>query len=186
MKLSSFSTEGRCHHAITVTGLWHSSDGKNVRIYLLDEWAESAAFEFFIENIYALANKWLLNSFWLETIAGQKYLKFHIETQNARDKRFLIVNELKIDRSRNAKYSRIEALAPYFYRGEFYVSRRHKHFLGEYQRYSRNYKGTIDILDTLAYAPQVWDSVSYSQQEWGELDSMRRDAFIERVGIAGY
>lgn len=177
--------EGRCHHAITITGIYHSLDGKSLRIYLLDAWAESAAFESFIDTIYRLADKWLLNSFWLETVAGQKYLKFHIETQNLRDKRFLIVNELKLDRSKNAKFNRIESLTPYFYRGEVYVRREQTRFLTEYQKYSRNYHGPIDILDTLGYAPQIWDSTVYNGEEWSRADELRQD-LLTGVGVTGY
>lgn len=143
---------GRCRHAIAITGYSMMFE----RAYLLEYWAASASYDDFFGNIYKLADKWKLEEFWLETIAAQKYIKYHIDYRNRIENRKLKVNELKSARTDAAKKIRIESFAPLYENNQFYCQRRHTDFLAEYNQYP--FGKTVDILDTIGYAPQTWTS----------------------------
>lgn len=145
--------DGRCRHAITVTGV----SNKPFRIYLLDIWAESCGYEQFVAKIFELAKKWKLRRVWLETIAAQKYLKAYLDYKKQVDKVEIKFEELKTDKTANAKARRIESLSVYTESNQLWVPKfgeRNAQFMGEYLSYPHG--KTKDILDTLGYAPQTW------------------------------
>lgn len=155
--------EGRCRSAITVTAKLE----KPRRIYLLDVWAEAASPEVFIQTIFNMALAWKVTDVYLETIAAQKYLFYHLKTllkekrlENDFFKRLRFI-ELKTPKTKNAKAIRIESLGPMFERGEFWVNESgQQEFLEEYKSYPA---GRLrDVLDTLGYGPQVWDKDSHT------------------------
>jgi hypothetical protein len=150
--------DGRCRHAITITGIMENPQ----RIYLLDCWAESCPIGNFIETIFEMAIAWKLKEIHLETIAAQKYLKFHLEyyirvhAGERPEIRNLKIVELKTPKTAGAKKMRIDSLAPIFERGEFWVNTAGmQEFEEEYEAYG-NKNGLIDVLDTLGYGPSVW------------------------------
>ena len=67
--------KGRCRHAITITGIQQ----KPRRIYLLRTWAKATDTNTFVETIFELATAFKINTIHIETVAAQKYLKFHLE-----------------------------------------------------------------------------------------------------------
>jgi len=172
--------EGRCRHSIIITGLDPATD----RIYLLDLWAQSMPFDDLTHNIYKMAEKWRLQEFYLETVAAQRILKYHIEYRNKVEKRRLRVNELKTDRSKNSKWTRIDALSPLFEQGKIFVRRDQSAFLDEYYRYTHSTRHTVDILDCLGYAPQTW-SVARSGDIAKVIDA-RRARHNRPSGTTGY
>jgi hypothetical protein len=180
--------KGRCRHAVSVLGYYKQKlDGKtDERMYLLDSWAESCTYEKLVAKIYELAAYWRLTEFWLETVAAQKILKFYLEYRNRIEGHVLKVNELKIDYSPNAKVRRIEGLNPWFAEHRFFTQRRFKDFAMEYKSFP--YGKTLDILDTVAYAPQVFDSVGVTPKQeikvW--LEQNKQNNPILNVGVAGY
>lgn len=151
--------KGRCRHAINVTGIAENPR----RVYLLDCWAKSCGFDEFIETMFHLAIEvWKLDEIWLETIAAQKYLKYHmdylIKERVASDPRYsnLTIKELVTPRTANAKKGRIDGLGPIFERGEFWVNVvGADEFFEEFEAYPAG--KLVDVLDTLGYGPQVWD-----------------------------
>lgn len=157
---------GRARHAIIVVG-YHQGRGRISskfsnnesidpdRMYLLDVWAASMNYEDLLANIWKMADKWQMKEFWLETVAAQKYLKAYIEYRNKIEKRYLRVRELKTERHKNAKWDRIDALAPAFEQGRFYVRRDQSAFLDEYYRYSHSTRYPVDVLDCAGYSLQV-------------------------------
>jgi phage terminase large subunit-like protein len=157
-------SDGRARHAIVVTGF----DPETDRIYLLDLWAKSMSYDDLMANIYKIATTWNLGEFWLETIAAQKYLKYHIEYRNKIENRRLTVRELKSEHSKNAKRTRIEALEPLFREGRFWVRNDQAEFLDEYYDYPGG--RTVDILDCLGYATQTWNAIHAKRI----LDMMRQ------------
>lgn len=171
--------EGRCRHSIIITGLDPATD----RIYLLDLWAQSMPYDDLTANIYKMAEKWRLQEFWLETVAAQRILKYHLEYRNKVEKRHLRVNELKTDRSKNSKWTRIDAMSPLFEQGKIFVRRDQSAFLDEYYRYTHSTRHTVDILDCLGYAPQTW-SVAHSR-DLAKLQELRR-ARHNRPSVTGY
>jgi Terminase RNaseH-like domain len=169
---------GRANHAIIVTGL----DPESNRCYLLDVWAESMSYDHLMAKVYKMAFQWELRQFWLETIAAQKYLKYHIEYRNKVEGRTLKVNTLQSERSRNAKRTRIESLDALFREGRFFCRRDQSSFLNEYYSYPGS--RTIDVLDCLSYAPQTWNSV-YARGIM-QYAHERREAMRSRQTVTGY
>jgi hypothetical protein len=180
--------KGRCRHAISVVGyLKEKTDGKiDERMYLLDSWAESCNYEKLVAKIYEMADYWKLNEFWLETIAAQQYLKFYLDYRNRIESRKLTVRELKIDYSPNAKHRRIEALNPWFAENRFFTQRKFTDFALEYKGFPNG--KTIDILDTLAYAPQVFDCVGVTPKAEIKAWVQRQQTTnpMSDLSIAGY
>lgn len=168
---------GRCKHAITVMGC-HERTGMK---YLLDVWAKSCNYEEFIDQIYIMGDRWKLDKFWLETVAAQKYLKYHLE--QLRNKRFMLIKELKTPRALGAKKDRIEALVPLFFRREVWVRKEQREFLGEYETYPNC--RTLDVLDTLGYQPQTWGEGSVKNEKLMALAAAQR-AKLSKLGSAGY
>lgn len=170
--------KGRCHHAVVVTGL----DPETDRVYLLDLWAKSASYDELLANTYALALRWNLREFWLETVAAQRYLKYHIEYRNKIEKRQLKVNELKTDRSENGKRVRIESLVPIFQNSRFWCRKDQSAFLDEYYSYPGG--RTVDVLDCLGYSPQTWNAI-YARNVLALLAG-RQEKFRSRRSVTGY
>lgn len=171
--------EGRCNHAIIVTGM----DPETDRVYLLDVWARARSVDELMKNIYEKAELWNLKEFWLETVAAQKHLKTHIEYRNKVEKRSLTVRELPAQHGKNAKIQRIEALEPLFRQGRIWVRQDQTEFLDEYF----NYPGarTWDVLDCLGYAPYTWNAIHAK----GILEKIREHKERHTMGrsrITGY
>lgn len=175
--------EGRCRSAITVTGV--STTPR--RIYLLDVWAEACSPERFIQTIFNMAKAWKITDVYLETIAAQKYLLFHLKhlkkAREIEDPFFKQVKflELKTAKTKNAKALRIEALGPIFERGEFWVPEAGAtEFVEEYKSYPA---GRLrDVLDTLGYGPQVWDKNVQSNNNIKEIMASRYSEYKELSG----
>lgn len=146
---------GRCRHSIVSLGL--SNDGN---YYLLDAWAMGSSYDVYIGEIYKKADRWGLRKFGLETVASQKYLAYHIKTMNQLTGRSLKIVDLKGEvegpdgeLTRKKEWRIRNVLAPIFESGKFWIQRRHQDFLGEYTTFPKG--RYVDILDALAYAPQM-------------------------------
>jgi hypothetical protein len=135
-------------------------DSPDRRIYLLDVWAEACSIQKFIKTIFHLAvDVWKLDEIWLETIAAQKYLKYHLDYEIAlsTDPRVknLRVKELKTPKTANAKQMRIDGLGPIIERHELWTNTHGQtEFMEEFEAYPQG--KLVDVLDTLGYGPQVW------------------------------
>jgi hypothetical protein len=169
---------GRCRHAIVVTGVDPESD----RVYVLDVWAESASYDALMSQIYFMAERWNLREFWLETVAAQKYLKYHIEYRNKIEKRTLTVRELKSDRGANAKRVRIEALEPLLRANRLWVRQDQSALLDEYYAYPGG--RTVDVMDCLGYSPQTWNAIF--AKNILALTQQKRDRWKARKTHTGY
>lgn len=172
--------DGRCRHAITVTGI--AEDPR--RVYLLEAWAKSCGTDEFIETMLHLAIEvWKVDEIHLETIAAQKYLKYHMDyiiAERARgDQRYrnLKIVELKTPKTANAKKMRIDGLGPIFERGEFWANVvGMEEFYEEFESYPSG--KLVDILDTLGYGPSVWDFDTNTEEI--ELEILRRKEQYKR------
>jgi hypothetical protein len=173
----------RCKHVVLVIGLHPETD----RFYLLDLWAEGAPYSSLVDKMYDMAEKWGMSEVFLETVAAQNLLKFHLEQMNeirrTEGKRTLYVQELDYDNSENAKKNRIESMEPIYKNGQFFVHPAHKDFYAEYDVYPAS--ATIDVLDTIGYAPQTFQVIR--RRELMEMAMRQQQEFKERrVGMAGY
>jgi len=169
----------RCNHVILIVG-W---DPEKDRIYLLDVWAQRPGYGDLVEQMYKMGHRWNMSDMWLETVAAQDLMKFHLEERNRKETRPIYVNELPYDNSENAKKNRIEALEPLFKNTQIWCHRSHVEFISEYDNYPAS--ATIDVLDTLGYVPQILSGVrSKETMEWA---TRQHDDFASRhVGAGGY
>jgi len=128
----------------------------------------------------------------METIAAQKYLKYHLDYQikvglpdifrGEEDKdnkvafcKRIQIKELHTPKTKNAKQMRIDGLGPIIERNELWVNTHgQQEFMEEFESYPN---GSLrDVLDTLGYGPQVWgfetdesdieDSVLAQKAKW--------------------
>jgi hypothetical protein len=173
--------KGRCKHAITVTCL----DTETDNFYLLDAWSNSCGYTEFVEEIYRMGEKWGLREAWLETVASQIYLKYYLDEKNNRVKRPLRFRELPKDNRANAKDRRIESLEPIFRNGNFWYHASQTNFRQEYASYYRGKMVDVDILDTIAYCPQLFDGIR-RQNNISMLRQRAADFKERRVGTTGY
>lgn len=166
---SGNAARGRCRHAIVVVGLSSKAD-----YYLLESWAEAASFDTYIGKLYEIADKYGLTKLGIETVAAQKYLAYHINYLNNVKGRRLRLIELKGEVeapdgtiTRNKEWRIRNVLSPIFERGQFWIRRReHQNFTGEYTTFPKG--KYVDILDALAYVPQLLkqSSRAFNQKDW--------------------
>lgn len=169
----------RCNHVILVIGWNPESD----LLYILEVFAEKVGYSILVEKMYEIGHRWQMSDMWLETVAAQDLMKFHIEERNRREKRPIYVNELPYDNSENAKKNRIEALEPLFKNAQMWSHRSQKEFHREYDSYPAS--ATIDVLDTLGYAPQTLGGIR--GKEAVEFVIGQQESFASRqVGAGGY
>jgi len=172
----------RCKHVILIIGLHPETD----RFYLLDVWAKPAPYSDLVGMMYKMAPKWGIGEAFLETVAAQNLLKFHIEEKNKMPGvRPLYIQELKYDNSENAKKNRIEAMEPTYRNGQFWCHRSHVEFHEEYDIYPAC--STVDVLDTIGYAPQTFEIIR--RRELMEAVASQYDAFSKpgaRSEYTGY
>lgn len=168
----------RCNHAIVVIGY----DPETERVYLLDVWAKKVPYGDLTDMMYKIGHRWNMSEMWLETVAAQDIMKFHLEERNRRESRPIAVNELAYDNSENAKINRIESLQPLFKNEQFWCHPSHAEFLSEYDAYPG---GLVDVLDTLGYSLQTLEG--FRSREVMDFISQQHEEFAGRqVGAGGY
>ncbi len=169
----------RCNHVILVVGWNPESD----LLYLLEVFAKKVGYAELVDMIYTIGHRWLMSDMWLETVAAQDLMKFHIEERNRREKKPIYVNELPYDNSENAKKNRIEALEPLFKNGQVWCHKSQEEFHREYDSYPAS--ATIDVLDTLGYVPQTLGGIR--GKEAVDFVIGQQESFAGRqVGAGGY
>lgn len=179
--------EGRSRHAIIVTGLINAP----TRIYILETYAESSSHYEFFHAIFRIAEKWKMKKVHLETISGQTWLKFGLETEMDIRKQlgkwtFEIV-PLKTSKSKDAKIHRIEALDGIFERRQVWMLRNgQENFKEEYEEYP--HYPTKDILDVLGYSQEIWDTNIMSDREQKQVvnKGMQKFKSRSRNSVTGY
>lgn len=146
---------GRCRHAIVVVGLSSAGD-----YYLLDCFAKACGYDEFYAKIFDIAATWKLSKVGLETIAAQRYIGHHIDSMSRMRGQRLNIIELKGEvegpdgeLTRKKEWRIRNVLAPIFESGHFYTQRKFQDFLGEYTTFPKG--RFVDILDALAYVPQL-------------------------------
>jgi hypothetical protein len=147
--------QGRCRHSIQVVGL--SAEG---RYYHLGSWARAVNTDSYLERLYYMTSIWGMNKLGIETVAAQKYLAYHINFRNRLEGKSIRLVELKgeVDApdgtlTRNKEFRIRNVLSPIFESNRFFTQRKFTDFRGEFTTFP---KGRFcDILDTLAYVPQM-------------------------------
>src|SRR5215467_578553 len=142
-----------CNSALVVTGVDHIS-----RKWILDIVAKRMQPMQLMDHIFRLSRTWDVEVAGLESVAFQKALKFWISQEMERRSQFVNIQELKTDTNQK-KSSRIRGLQPFFEGGEIYSLPRSagegfRQFHEEYEAFPVG--ALVDVLDALAYAPQLW------------------------------
>jgi hypothetical protein len=150
---------GRCRHAIVAIG-WSKSPR---RLYLLDQWAKASSTDDFVARIFFLAVKWKIRKIYVEAVAAQKFLTYHLNyfmdqhrslRPELQDLRIL---ELKTPQNANAKDERIENFIPAVERHELWLDVNNcAEIKEELENYGQK-RGLMDLLDVLGYTYQVCD-----------------------------
>ena len=162
---------GRSRHAIVCLGM--EGSGVSANYYLLEYFAERCSYEKFYANLYRMAEKWRVREVGFEIIAAQKYCAYALQLLNKSATWPLKVKELKGEvegpdgiLSRKKEWRVRSMLAPIFERGSFYVQRSQQDFLSEYLSFPKS--KTWDLLDALAYCPNLLDKVvdANTMSEW--------------------
>jgi hypothetical protein len=161
--------KGRANNCILELGI----NFDPLSIYVMDGFADNCSREDAVYEMYKMGENWRNRTIWVETSAGQAWLKTLLELENVNRKSlgkwyFYEVKEFKDNRSENAKADRIEDTEPFFRRGQIWIntcenSKFTKKFLEEYNEYP--HCATRDILDTLGHGLQNIEHSSMSEQE---------------------
>jgi hypothetical protein len=178
--------EGRCRHAIAVTGV--SRDPR--RIYLLDQWAKAVDIKEFVKAVFFFAVKWKLTKVYVEAVAAQKYLLYHLNEFVADHKgsrpeiAAIVFLPLKTPQNAGAKAERIENFIPTVEAHELWLDANNcTEFKEEAENYGQR-KGLIDLLDVISYGPQVWKFDTRSQEHIEDFMSKQRAKFVRRMAAS--
>jgi hypothetical protein len=140
-----------CRTAITVVG---SEITHKQRRFLLDAVAGFWSPQETVKHCIDLCKVWRPRGIGFEEVGFQFMLKDEFE--RARQAARLEVGLLELKTPTNViKESRIRGLQPDFFRGDFYVREDQTDFLDEYRKFPTGRH--VDILDSLAYHPQLWN-----------------------------
>jgi hypothetical protein len=142
-----------CNSALVMTGVDHIN-----RKWILDIYAKRIQPFELMDQIFKMSSTWEPEVVGIESVAFQKVLKFWLAQEMERRNRFINVQELKTD-THQKKTSRIRGLQPFFEGGEIYslpasASSGFRQFHEEYDAFPVG--ALIDVMDALAYAPQLW------------------------------
>lgn len=175
--------DGRCRHAIAVTGV--SRDPR--RVYLLDQWAKACPIKEFTQKIFFMALKWKLRVIYIEAVASQKYLLYHLNefVADHKDTRPELVGirfeALKSSNAAGAKAERIENFIPTIEAKELWLDVNN---CAEFKEEAENFgqrKGLIDLLDVLSYGPQIWKFDTVSEVLVSDFLTKQKAQYLRRV-----
>jgi len=178
--------DGRCRHAIAVTGVMRDPR----RVYLLDQWAKACPIDDFVKKIFFYAIKWKLRTVYVEAVAAQKYLLYHLNyfVEEHKDSHPEIAGiqflPLKTPQNANAKAERIENFIPIVERHELWLDVNNcVETKEEAEQYGQR-KGLIDLLDVLSYGPQVWKFDTVSKEKVDDFMALQKVRFARRMAAA--
>jgi hypothetical protein len=190
---SSTRDDARSRHAVLTIG---HLPGEKSRFYILRAWARDSSFADMIEEVFYAADKFRVNSVWVEVLAGQDGWKYYFEEKNryrrsAKDSevvRPLRIEALRKDRSAGAKEHRIDSLEPLACAGQIWATEMD---IEGYDKLKAEWCGypsfkTRDLVDCLGYAPQC---VVAGTTPKGEMDNFLRrhqDRVLSGMGNSGY
>lgn len=185
---------GRANNCVMELGI--SFDPLN--IYILDGMANTCSRTDTVEHIYKMGEAWRNREVWVETSAGQAWLKTLLEIENKNRKAlgkwyFFTVENFKDNRSKDAKADRIEDTEIYFQRGQIWINSYENaeftnKFLKEYNEYPLC--ATRDILDTLGHGLQNMQHGRMSEKEERKFIARQKETqqklIAGRSSITGY
>lgn len=178
--------DGRCRHAIIVSGVMREPR----RVHILEPWAEACGIKDFVRQIFKLAVKWKMRKVYIEAVAAQKYLIYHLNefVEDNKNKypeiSGIVFLPLKTPQTAGAKQERIENFIPMIESHEIWLDENNCTKLKEECEQYGQRKGLIDLLDVLSYGPQVWKFDVRSQHNVDDIMAKQRAQFIRRMQAA--
>lgn len=162
-------SKGRCRHAFIVTGV--RQDRR--RVYCFKGWAKACSISEFVETVFRTALAYKVYEIHLETIAAQKFLKFHLEyfiivnrgKEEWKNIETITIKDLKSGNSENAKTDRIDSFVPVTERKELWLNVNDCDLVKEEMETYGNHGALIDLLDCFGYGPQVWKFDDVDEEE---------------------
>lgn len=178
--------DGRCRHAIAVTGVKRNPR----RVHVLEPWAEACGIKDFVKQIFKMAVKWKLRKVYVEAVAAQKYLLYHLN-EFVEDHKYdypeisgIVFLPLKTPQHAGAKQERIENFIPMIESHEIWLNQNNCDVVKEEAESYGQRKGLIDVLDVLSYGPQVWKFDVVNSQKVDKFMEEQRAKFIRRMAAA--
>ena len=178
--------DGRCRHAIVVTGVKREPR----RVHVLDQWAKACSIKIFVKMIFTMAIKWKLKKVYVEAVAAQKYLLYHlnefVEDHKSDNPELSGITflPLKTPQHAGAKQERIENFIPMIEAHEIWLNQNNCEDVKEEAENYGQRKGLIDLLDVLSYGPQVWKFDIVNREKIDEFMTKQRAQFIRRMAAA--
>jgi hypothetical protein len=158
------------------------------RVYILDTWAKACPIEEFVYKIFEMALRWKLNVVYIEAVAAQKFLLYHLnyyiqkEKHNRPELANLRIEPLKSAQNANAKFERIDSTIPIVERHEVWINATASdNFREEAEAYGQK-KGLIDLLDVFGYSVGLWKFDTVSEEDVG--DFLAKRMAIYKRGVA--
>ncbi len=171
--------QDRMRAAIVVTG----TDLKTYDHAILEAWSESETFQRVIEEIIALASRYSPRKIAIEQ-AGQQAAFIELVRRTMRERLVQWPIEVVTPKA-TLKEQRILALEPYFQRGQIYVGKgpNMTEFREQYRQFPRGRR--VDLLDALAYGPQIWRRpAGLAGQSTQQRQDRERMQYLAKRGMA--
>lgn len=177
--------KGKARHAAIVVGI--RKEGKKKEIFLLESWAKAVSHDSMIGEVGKLAQRWHVEKFYVETIAGQDGWLHYFERDLRMSMPQMVVTALPKERGAGAKDRRILSMSPKYERGEFWVRATgggSEEFMREYEFYPNG--KTVDLIDAAGYLFNIVETEQIDTSRWQA--NVARDMEMRRraVGKAGY
>jgi hypothetical protein len=178
--------DGRCRHAIAVTGV--KRDPR--RVHVLDQWAEACSIKAFVKKIFFYAVKWKLRKVYVEAVAAQKYLLYHlnefVEDHKAERPELagIVFLPLKTPQHAGAKQERIENFIPMIEAHEIWLDENNCDKVKEEAESYGQRKALIDLLDVLSYGPQIWKFDTVDKGRVEDFLAKQKAQFTRRMSAA--
>jgi hypothetical protein len=177
--------KGRARHAAIVAGVRRV--GKKKEICLLEAWAKSCSHDGMIGMMSELCQKWRVQKFFVEVIAGQDGWMYFFENDMRSRMPQMIVVPLPKERGAGAKDRRITVMSPVYERGQFLVPSTgygSEEFMREYELFPNG--KTVDLIDCAGYLFNIVESPEIDMQGWRRRSEMDMEQRKRAVGAAGY
>jgi hypothetical protein len=172
LDLSGFKNPRGCSNALTVLG--RTSDEYNIIMHVWKKRCDPSGVLAAIREAYELTRFSVLG---IEEVGLQEVLAYYIE----RDLKDLPITVKPVTPHGVNKDLRTRALIPLMREGRFAISDRHIQLLDELARFPQ---GERDLLDTLAYQPQVWQ-IPFFHDDPEEFERECRQEYLRSLGVRG-
>lgn len=167
----------RARAAIVVTG---STMDQTPTHLLLEAWSDTVAFTVAAEKILDLTTRYTPRRVYIEEVAQQAAF-LELVRRLAKDRGIMLPLEAVTPKSQQ-KDARILALEPWFQHGLLRVGSgpAFHEFREQYRSFPRGTR--VDLLDTLAYGPQVWRKGQQSPRSAQHRQEQERQQYYTRRG----